>query len=213
MFRKYILPRLVWYFYRIMYASWRITIVEPDELLQLKKEHKSFLLAHWHGDELAMVFMFRYFGMATMISTSRDGEIINYVATRFGGKTSRGSSTRGAATALKGLIKLCKAGNPTSIAVDGPKGPIHEVKPGIFEISRLTGAPIFAVGVYVDRKFVAYRSWNKAIFPKPFARIVITFSHYKTITRDMNAKSEIYAKELAELIHNTNQQAKEIYSR
>ena len=147
-----------------------------------------------------------------MTSTSKDGELINYVIHKFGGKTSRGSSTRGGVSALKGLIKLCKNGNPTSVAVDGPKGPIYQVKPGVFEISRLTGAAIFSIGVHAKRKVIS-TAWNKTYIPKPFAKVVVTFQPYKTIDKSMNPKDEMYAKELAQVIDNTNKLAESYFNK
>ena len=213
MFKKLILSKLVWFIYRTLYATWRVQIIEPPELENLKNNNKSFILAHWHGDELAVLFLVKHFGLATMTSTSKDGEIINHVIHKFGGKTSRGSSTRGAISALKGLIKLCKEGNPTSVAVDGPKGPIYKVKPGVFEISRLTGAPIFSIGACAKNKIVSNKSWNKGYIPKPFAKVVVTFKPYKIITEDMNPKDDIYAEELAKIISDTNLLACEIFDR
>ncbi|MDH5368621.1 MAG: lysophospholipid acyltransferase family protein [Gammaproteobacteria bacterium] len=211
MFKKFILKNLVWYVYRTLYATWRVQIIEPPELSELKKNNKTFILAHWHGDELAVLFLVKHFGLATMTSTSKDGELINHVILKFGGKTSRGSSTRGGVSALKGLIKLCKNGTPTSVAVDGPQGPIYIAKPGVFEISRLTGAPIFSIGACVKKKTVSKQSWNNAYIPKPFAKVIVTFMPYKTITKDMNPKDELYANELAKVITDTNKYACDIF--
>ena len=213
MFKRFILSKLVWFIYRTLYATWRVQIIEPPELVKLKNNNKSFILAHWHGDELAVLFLVKHFGLATMTSTSKDGELINHVIHKFGGKTSRGSSTRGAVSALKGLIKLCKQGNPTSVAVDGPKGPIYKVKAGVFEISRLTGAPIFSIGACVKEKIVSNKSWNKGYIPKPFAKVIVTFKPYKIISKDMNPKDDIYADELAKIISDTNQLACDIFNR
>ena len=190
MFKKFILSKLVWLIYRTLYATWRVQIIEPPELIELKNDNKSFILAHWHGDELAVLFLVKHFGLATMTSTSKDGELINHVIYKIGGKTSRGSSTRG----------------------DGPKGPIHKVKPGVFEISRLTGAPIFSIGACVKEKFVSQKSWNKGYIPKPFAKVIVTFKPYQIISKDMNPKDEIYADELAKIISDTNQLACEIFN-
>ena len=212
MLKKFILKNLVWLIYRMLYATWRVQIIEPPELIELKNNNKSFILAHWHGDELAVLFLVKYFGLATMTSTSKDGELINHVIHKFGGKTSRGSSTRGAVSALKGLIKLCKNGNPTSVAVDGPKGPIYEVKPGVFEISRLADAPIFSIGACVKNKIISKKSWNNGYIPKPFAKVIVTFKPYTTITKNMNPKDETYAKELAKIITDTNKHACDIFN-
>jgi lysophospholipid acyltransferase (LPLAT)-like uncharacterized protein len=111
-----------------------------------------------------------------MTSTSTDGEIMNTALKLLGAKTSRGSSTRGGVSALKGLIRLSKAGRNCTFAVDGPRGPIHEVKPGVFELSRLTNANIYVCGVFCDRAWHFPKSWNKTYFPKPFAKIFVLWT-------------------------------------
>src|SRR5690606_18737721 len=108
----------------------------------------------WHGDELAVLHLVKRYRLATMTSTSKDGAIIDYVIRKLGGDTSRGSSTRGAVTALKGLVRLGRSGRVLSLAVDGPKGPIYEPKPGVFELSKLCGAAIVPVGVAVTKAHV-----------------------------------------------------------
>jgi lysophospholipid acyltransferase (LPLAT)-like uncharacterized protein len=61
------------------------------------------------------------------------------------------------------------------MAVDGPRGPIYQVKPGVLELSKLAGAWIAPLGVAVSSQFVFQKSWNKARLPKPFARVVVRF--------------------------------------
>jgi lysophospholipid acyltransferase (LPLAT)-like uncharacterized protein len=164
---------LVYLLYRTLMLTWRVQISEPSEMQQRLLEKKPFILAHWHGDELALLQFMRRYNIATIVSTSRDGELMNSVASWLGAKTSRGSSTRGAVSALKGLIRLVRAGHNCSFAVDGPKGPIHKVKPGVFEVSRALEIPIFWAGVACDRALYFPKSWNKTFLPKPFAKIYV----------------------------------------
>lgn len=197
MFRKYFLPIIVWVFYKCLYFTWRIEIIEPEEMKQAIRENKPFILAHWHGDELALIHLFSRYKLATMTSTSKDGELVDTIVRWFGGKTSRGSSTRGGVGALKGLIRLIQKGFSASIAVDGPKGPIHKVKPGIFELSKLSGCPIYWAGVYCSKAHIFHKSWNKALLPKPFARICIQWSGpMNAISRDDDPKNPSFAVSL-----------------
>jgi lysophospholipid acyltransferase (LPLAT)-like uncharacterized protein len=172
-FRGIILGFLIWVIYKIISSTWRTSVFEHPDLKTCVAEKKSFILAHFHGDELVLLSQIRRYQIATITSTSKDGELMNTAVRLLGGKTSRGSSTRGGASALKGLIHLCKQGHSCSFAVDGPKGPIFQVKPGVFETSRLLKAPIFACGVTVDRAWHFPKSWNKTFLPKPFAKIQI----------------------------------------
>lgn len=167
------------------------------------QKREPFVLAHWHGDELVLLQLIGKYRIATIASTSKDGEMMNTLIHLVGGRTSRGSSTRGAVQALKGLLKLVKAGHNSSFAVDGPKGPIYQVKPGVFELSRLMNAPIYYAGVACDRRWIAEKSWNKAYLPKPFARVVIEWKGpIAPINKDIDPRSESLAHSLAEALHN-----------
>ncbi|HEX4925771.1 MAG TPA: lysophospholipid acyltransferase family protein [Bdellovibrionales bacterium] len=175
MFRQRALGFILWVVYRTLIATWRVKIIEHPEMQAARKRGEPIVFAFWHGDELAMLSLNRYYKVATMVSSSRDGEIMNTAAKLLGMTTTRGSSTRGGARALLGLVKLAKAGLIPILAVDGPKGPIYKVKPGILLLSRASGGKIFPAGVAASRKIVFEKSWNKAYLPLPFARLVFVW--------------------------------------
>lgn len=177
MIKKYLLGFVVFLFYWALSKTWKIEIQEPNEMKKLLAEKVPILLSHWHGDELFLISLVRRYRIATITSLSKDGTLMNVVLRLLGAKTARGSSSRGGVQALKGLIQLAKLGYNCSFAVDGPRGPIYEVKPGVFELSKILsisgGGSIFAAGVCVDRFWSFPRSWNKTYLPKPFAKIKI----------------------------------------
>lgn len=175
MFRRYLLPRLTWIFYRLLIMTWRITVSYHPKAEALLKSPETAIIAHWHGDELAILHLVKPLRIATMTSTSKDGSLINFVIQKLGGATSRGSSTRGGASALRGLVRLCRLGFRASMAVDGPKGPLHQVKPGVFELAKLINGDIVPLGASAHPKYVFKRSWNQAILPLFFAKVVIYF--------------------------------------
>ena len=210
MFRSYFLPRIVWALYRLWTWTWRIECIEPESLKAARAKGGSFVFAHWHGVELCIVPMVTDYKIATMTSTSKDGQLIDYAIRRLGGATSRGSSTRGGIGALKGLVRLIKQGFNASMAVDGPKGPLHKVKPGVFELSALSGAQIVPVGAACSRAIVFRKSWNKAQLPKPFARVVIYFGDpWPVMSRNEDRRDEKWPQSLAEQISKACQQADE----
>ena len=206
--RKYILPSLVYWLYRFLFWSWRTTLHEPESLKTALKNKEPLIFAHWHGHELAIVQLVVRYKLATMTSLSKDGQLIDYVILRLGGATSKGSSSKGAVGALKGLIRLVKSGHPASMAVDGPRGPIYQVKPGVFELSRLAKARIFSVGVACENPWVFEKSWNKAVLPKPFSRVSVYFTEpIPALTASDDTKSPELASSLAGKISDACQQA------
>lgn len=208
MFRRYLLPWMVWWFYRLWTWTWRMELVEPPELQTLLQKREPLVFAHWHGDELAITHLVTRYRIATMTSTSRDGALIDYVIRRLGGATARGSSTRGAVGALKGLVGLMRQGHSASMAVDGPKGPLHQVKPGVFELSRLAKAHIVPTGVATSSSIVFKKSWNQAHLPRPFARVIVVFgSPLNTISRADDVRSPSLSSQLAKHLSDAHHQA------
>lgn len=202
MFRRHVLPAIVFVFYRLLRMTWRVTFDECPAFRRALDNHDPVVIAHWHGDELGLIHLVRRYRIATITSTSKDGELMNRVLVWLGAATARGSSTRGGANAMRGLISHCrKNGNNVSFAVDGPKGPIHKVKPGVFEFSRLMQAPIFVASIGISRPWVFHRSWNKAVLPKPFSRVHVRIAEgMPVITRDQDAREVALAAQLEQML-------------
>ena len=113
--------------YKSLYYTWRIRIDESPDLQRALKNKTPVIYAHWHGDELGILYLLKPYHVCAMISTSADGEIMDRVVRLLGATTSRGSSTRGGVSALRGILRLAQEGRSPSVAVDGPKGPRHKV--------------------------------------------------------------------------------------
>lgn len=198
-------------FYSLLRATWRLHIHESESLKRAIKEKRPFVIAFWHGDELGIVQLGRRYRVAVITSTSKDGEIMNTAARLMGSKTSRGSSTRGGVSALKGIIRLAKQGYRPSVAIDGPKGPYHKAKPGIFEISKVLGAEIFPLAIAADRSYVFEKSWNKAFLPLPFAKVVAMWGEsLPAVAREADAHDGKLALDLERALDAAGQQARNL---
>jgi lysophospholipid acyltransferase (LPLAT)-like uncharacterized protein len=188
---------LVFSLYKLLQWSWRLEIQEPSDMKQALKERKPFIIAHWHGDEIALLQFFSIYPVATIVSTSEDGNMMNNLVRWMGGATSRGSSTRGGVGALIGLFKLIKQGWNCSFAVDGPKGPIYKAKPGIFEVSQRLRIPIYGAGVRCDSAFLFPKSWNQTYLPKPFAKITVVWrGPWGPVEENLDPKNQDLAEKL-----------------
>ncbi|MFZ5494821.1 MAG: lysophospholipid acyltransferase family protein [Verrucomicrobiota bacterium] len=175
MFRRYLLPWLMLGLYRAWTATWRVTLIESRTLREIQTSGGSCVFAHWHRDELAVVQYVGRMRVTTMTSNSPDGCLIDFVIRRLGGTTVKGSSESGGSGALRGLLRQMAGGRCASMAVDGPRGPIYQVKPGVFHLSKLASVPIIPVGVASRDRIVFSKSWNQARLPKPFTRVVVVF--------------------------------------
>lgn len=204
---KRALPYLLFCVYKLLQWSWRIEIHESEEMQQLMQNKQSFVIAHWHGDELGILHLLKPYHVACIISTSKDGELMNKAVELLGAETVRGSSTRGGSSALKGMLRLKSRGRRPSVAVDGPKGPIYEVKPGVFQISRLTKLPIIPISFAASKQHIFAKSWNKSRLPLPFSKVVIYWGKpIPAVTKQSDPRSP----ELALLLKQKIDEAKAI---
>lgn len=194
---KKLIPYLLFTVYSLIRFTWRVKVVESAGLKKLLSENKLFVVAHWHGEELGIIYLLKRYHVACIVSQSSDGEIMAKVIELFGSRAVRGSSTRGGVGALKGILTLAKQGWRPSVAVDGPKGPRHEVKPGVLEIAKLLKVPVVSISMASSRPFIFKKSWNKSELPLPFSKITVTWGEPIAVTdsEDFIAKFSPQVKE------------------
>ncbi|MDX9731618.1 MAG: lysophospholipid acyltransferase family protein [Bdellovibrionales bacterium] len=208
---KKIAPWAGFLLYKLLYFTWRIEIHESDDLKRARKTGSPVVYAHWHGDELAILYLLKPYKVCAMISTSSDGQIMDRVVRLLGARTSRGSSTRGGVSALRGILRLAKEGWSPSVAVDGPKGPYHKVKPGVFEIAKLTNGEVIPLTVACTKAWVFAKAWNKTYLPRPFARLVVVFGPaLAKLSREDDAHDLALASRLEIALSDAEQQARHL---
>lgn len=188
------LALLISWVYKIWSATWRLEIIEDPQFTEaLTKGPLAF--AFWHGDEMVVLKLGPRYRCAAMTSTSKDGELMTQILKRFGFGISRGSSTRGGARALLGMVKLLLTGYNATVAVDGPKGPRHKPKPGILFLSQRANVPIVPTGVAKKRALIFSKSWNKTYLPWPFSKVIVSFGTPYHVTSLATPEEEL--KELS----------------
>ena len=181
------------YFIGLIYIkTWRIKRVNNEEFDNFRKLGKSPVAVSWHDSLLPVAFCHRNNNIAAIASDSKDGELISFILKKWGYAVARGSSTRGGIKAALRLIKLCKNSNAAAaITIDGPKGPRHKAKEGAVFIAKNLDNTIFVVTIKAD-KYIQFKSWDKFILPKPFAKIEVHYSSAFVVKRE---KEEHIVKE------------------
>jgi lysophospholipid acyltransferase (LPLAT)-like uncharacterized protein len=109
--------------------------------------NQGVIYALYHGDMDLMLELPRQNNTTVLISASRDGDMIDIVTRKLGMETARGSTARRGVAGLLGMVEAAKQGRYLAMLVDGPKGPWHEIKPGVVKLAQLTGFPIIPLGM------------------------------------------------------------------
>lgn len=181
-------PLLAYYFIKIISLTYRYKYLNPEQYQKTLNDFDNYLFAVWHQNLIGAILSQRHKPHAVIVSPSNDGEVVAQTCERMGHLIARGSSSRGGQAALKQMIKLLKEGNPGAITVDGPRGPSHEPKKGIFELAYLTKKPIIPLTIIPKSYWETKNSWDKFRIPKPFTCFYI---HYgAALTIDKGSKSD-----------------------
>ena len=140
-------------------------------------------MAFWHGRILPATFYFRHRGIWVMSSVNFDAEWTAGIIHRFGYKTARGSTSRGARRALLQLVRESRGGQPVGFTLDGPRGPARVAQPGAVWLARATGNPLLPFHLEASEHWTL-NSWDRTQIPKPFSTVSIAMGDPMDIPRD-----------------------------
>jgi lysophospholipid acyltransferase (LPLAT)-like uncharacterized protein len=160
---------------RMLGATWRVRIEGRNPLVEPERRDAAQIGAIWHCNILIAAWIFRDAGHCIGVSASHDGDWISAVLLALGyAPPVRGSSSRGGAAALRGLVGAVRAGATTAVLADGPRGPARRAKPGVVALAGHSGRPITPVA-FSCRPAFRFRSWDGTRLPLPFARVHVVF--------------------------------------
>jgi lysophospholipid acyltransferase (LPLAT)-like uncharacterized protein len=134
-----------------------------------------FVAAAWHRNLIIAAPIFHSRHVMVPVSRSHDGDLTVAVLEKLGfDAPPRGSSSRGAATVLRQIIRLLEQGRLVAVLADGPRGPARRVKPGVLGAARTSGRPLLPVGISA-RPCLRFGSWDRALLPLPFATVIVAY--------------------------------------
>ena len=85
-------------------------------------------------------------------------------------------TVRSEAASARALEDLLKEGYHVALALDGPRGPAGEIRPGALYLAQKTGRPIICVNIRIERSVRLRRRWDRLEIPLPFSRGTGTLS-------------------------------------
>lgn len=184
---------------RALAATWRFRITNGDVVTSCRSKGQPFIFAFWHGQLLPLLWLHRAEGVRIVISAHRDGEIVARIAERLGHRTIRGSSSRGAARALLGIVRELESGEEVAVTPDGPRGPARKFASGALVAAQRVNAPIIGIGVSASRAW-RLRSWDRFMIPKPFARVNVAYTAATLVTASSARDAEAEAPRFEALL-------------
>lgn len=184
----------------LLFATCKVH-VQSEVRDKLKKQGTPFIALFWHYGIIYTVARSKGLPWVCMVSPSKDGEYISRILEGSGYRTVRGSKGGGGVGALKGMIKAVREGFNAAIVADGSQGPARKVQSGAILLASRTGAPIVPVMWSAD-KYIAFRSWDRTVLPKPFSKIEFVYGEPIYIPKKMESEElEKYRLEVEEKLN------------
>lgn len=151
-----------------------------------------YVTVFWHNKLvftfLGAKFMKKRVGLA---SPSKDGELVSVPLEMNGVYVVRGSSDKESVRSLIEVIKKTRDGYCVGTPVDGPKGPIYKVKPGMIYVAQKAKRKILPVGVAYKNKYVFEKAWDKFQLPYPFTKSIAVYGEPYYISEDSDVEMEM----------------------
>jgi len=194
--KVYTLGCLGLFFLLALFLTYRIKWRELDGASDSSSDNFVFnkpakIISFWHGRQLLIPLVYWSHRshikniVQSLISLHSICRLIAFIVGLLGLKNVACSSSRGGKEATLTLIERLKLGDSVALTPDGPKGPISKSKPGILKLAATTGAPIYPLSYSADR-FWQFRSWDKMILPKPFARVEVVVGRKMIVTEQLS---------------------------
>ncbi|HSQ69509.1 MAG TPA: lysophospholipid acyltransferase family protein [Steroidobacteraceae bacterium] len=184
---------VAWWLGRFLWWSVRVhRVIGLEAARTAVRESKSVIPVYWHQHML--------FGVRALLDLQRDGLKVGFLISpsvdgtapamlvgKLGGHVIRGSSTHTGAKALKDYYQtIVKDQISPALTPDGPRGPLHEFKPGAIMLAQLSGRPVLPISIAASRKWT-FDTWDRFELPLPFSRVVIAYGEPVRMPRGMDS--------------------------
>lgn len=214
-------PKEVSFVSELVYRLFRVLegMIEIRNVNYPKQEQK-VIFAMWHSDQCSLhgIPFKKRKKVNILISKSGDGEVIARVVQRWGFSTIRGSKDKG--TRKKGgvratmeMIEKVNEGQNVAIMLDGPAGPLHEIKNGVIKVAKHTGGAIIPMVWYSpDKTLVKFPTWDKFKIPLGFTKIVNLYGEPIYVPENSTLEEDNAIKEkLKQALFDLEKQAPEAF--
>jgi len=137
---------------------------------------KPAIFALWHAHQCAIWSIKDHEHLYALISNSEDGQIVAQACSAVGMRFVRGSQKRQGTQAALQLLEKLESNNSIAITIDGPRGPKHKAKDGIFTLAKHSQAPIVPFVWYCPSPlWLKFNTWDEFRFAIFACRTIVLY--------------------------------------
>ncbi len=156
---------------RLARASWRQERMGMEIVDQALARQERLLVVFWHTKHISLFPLVEGFDAWILTNRSFRGQVIAALAGHFGYHSITLDHKHG--QELQELLDgLLQKHSCLAIAVDGPLGPLHRVRPSLVRLASQLKLLVVPLSVAAQPKIVMRGRWDKMEIPLPFSRVL-----------------------------------------
>lgn len=190
---------------RLARASWCRRSMGMDVVDQALARQDRLLVVFWHAKHISLFPLVEGFDAWILTNRSFRGQVIAALAGHFGYHSIILDHKHGEELQelLDGLLQKHRC---LAIAVDGPLGPLHRVRPSLVRLASQLKLLVVPLSVAAQPKIVMRRRWDKMEIPLPFSRVLFGVGKSFKVPPDMQADEiELWMETVRKNIEETDQ--------
>lgn len=195
---------------RLARASWKQQTLGMDVIHQALERKERLLVVFWHAKYISLFPLMEGFDTCLLTSRSFRGQVITALSRHFGYHCLTLDKKHGSEM-LKLLDGLLRKHQSLAIAVDGPLGPLHRVRPSLVRLAARLELLVVPVSVAAKPKIVLRQRWDKMEIPLPFSRIQLGIGRPFKIPREVQPQEiEKWIESIRVTIEKTDQMVEKL---
>jgi hypothetical protein len=163
------------YFYiRLLFLTYRLKI-EAETNKNINKILSKGIFYFWHQNIISATYFFlknKAIGHC-IISPSKDGKIIGFIAQKLGFKVIYGSAYKDTIKLVRQTLDILDLNKKIAIVGDGSRGPAKKLQRGIIYFASKSRLPLIFVDCKPNISIKLNKSWDKFKIPLPFSKIYV----------------------------------------
>ncbi|BCR03241.1 hypothetical protein DESUT3_03100 [Desulfuromonas versatilis] len=173
---------------KALQQSWRVEGIGLERFDALLARGERVMVAFWHGKYLPLFTLLQGRRGCIFASCSFRGEIICGICRHLGYECVQIPEGGGDRT-LALMLEVLSGRQVAALAVDGPRGPYHQVHRGAILLAAQLGMTLLPASFAANRRTILTIRWDRMEIPLPFSRLGLAFGEPLRIPRELGGLS------------------------
>lgn len=173
---NFIVKNLIYFYLRTIFLTYRLRLINNENPNFNEKEIlKQGVFYFWHQNIISAIFFFfkkKSIGHC-IISPSKDGKFIGFIAEKMGFKVIYGSAYKNTIKLVRTALDVLDLNKRIAVVGDGSRGPAQVLQKGVIYFASKSKIPLVFIDCKPEWSITFNKSWDKFKVPLPFSKIYI----------------------------------------